>query len=153
MFKKNLIALWIGILILSGMFLMGQESWPPLCTDLDGDGYGDPVSLFCPHHELDCDDSDAEIYPGRIETPYFDRLCNDGEDNDCDGYIDDGDEGCRNIEPQILSAYFGLDNALPTNAELLCTGAAGQDGMPIVMSHEIDQSTLQPDDFSGRGIG
>jgi hypothetical protein len=147
MFKKNLIAVWIGILILSGMFLMGQESWPPLCTDLDGDGYGDPVSLFCPHHELDCDDSDAEIYPGRIETPYYDLLCNDGEDNDCDGYVDDGDEGCRNIEPQILSAFFGLDNALPTNAELLCTGATGQDGMPIVMSHEIDQSTLQPDDF------
>ncbi len=29
MFKKNLIAVWLGILILSSMFLMGQESWPP----------------------------------------------------------------------------------------------------------------------------
>jgi Protein of unknown function (DUF1566) len=32
MFRKNLISVWIGILVLSGMFLMGQETWPPTTT-------------------------------------------------------------------------------------------------------------------------
>jgi len=29
MFRRNLIAVWIGIILLSGMFLMGQETWVP----------------------------------------------------------------------------------------------------------------------------
>jgi len=46
-----------------------------------------------------------------------------------------------------LSAFFGLDNALPAVANLLCQGASGQDGMPIVLSHTVDAETLQPGDF------
>ena len=46
-----------------------------------------------------------------------------------------------------LSAFFGLDNALPAGANLLCQGAAGQDGMPVVLSHTVDAETLQPEDF------
>ncbi len=29
MFRRNLLPVWIGIIILSGMFLMGQEAWEP----------------------------------------------------------------------------------------------------------------------------
>ena len=29
MFKRNLVHVWVGIIILSGMFLMGQDTWPP----------------------------------------------------------------------------------------------------------------------------
>jgi len=29
MFKRRLVPVWIGIILLSGMFLMGQETWPP----------------------------------------------------------------------------------------------------------------------------
>ena len=46
-----------------------------------------------------------------------------------------------------LSAFFGLDNALPGVANALCQGASGQDGMPIVLSHTVDAETVQADDF------
>lgn len=50
-------------------------------------------------------------------------------------------------EPRLLSAFFGLDDSLPLRANRLCPGAAGQDGMPVVLSHTIDPATLQADDF------
>ena len=48
---------------------------------------------------------------------------------------------------RLLSAFFGLDNGLPFRANLLCIGASGQDGMPVVLSHTIDPETLQSEDF------
>jgi len=51
--------------------------------DTDGDGYGNPASSACTHSELDCDDSDPEIYPGAEE------LCGNQLDNDCDGIVDE----------------------------------------------------------------
>ncbi|MDX1995239.1 MAG: hypothetical protein SF029_22845 [bacterium] len=51
-------------------------------------------------------------------------------------------------EPALLSAYFGLDNALPRGANRLCRGAANQDGMPVIFSHVIDPDTLDEEDFA-----
>ena len=49
---------------------------------------------------------------------------------------------------ELLSAFFGLDNALPQLLNLfLYRGAGGKDGMPVVFSHELDPSTLQAGDF------
>lgn len=56
-------------------------------------------------------------------------------------------ESAGGQQAQILSAFFGLDNSLPLRANGLCPGAAGQDGMPIVLSHTIDPKTLQADDI------
>jgi len=39
---------------------------------------------------------------------------------------------------RLISAFFGLDNALPRDATALCLGAAGLDGMPVIFSHTID---------------
>ncbi len=58
--------------------------------DLDADGYGDPASettgcepsTGAVYDATDCDDADAEVYPGAEET------C-DGVDDDCDGEIDE----------------------------------------------------------------
>jgi len=48
---------------------------------------------------------------------------------------------------EILSAFFGLDNGFPPWANLICRGAAGADGMPVIFSHEINFETLQAGDF------
>lgn len=47
----------------------------------------------------------------------------------------------------LLSAFFGLDNTLPRTANLICRGAAGYDGMPVIFSTEIDYTTMQAGDF------
>lgn len=49
---------------------------------------------------------------------------------------------------RILSSFYGLDDALPAMASLfICDGAGGKDGMPVVFSHQIDITTLDPGDF------
>jgi M6 family metalloprotease-like protein len=56
---------------------------PLLCSDSDGDGFGDPGDASClsgPQH--DCDDTDPAVYPFAAEA------C-DGVDNDCDGPADE----------------------------------------------------------------
>jgi hypothetical protein len=62
------------LLTLSALLLLGADctaSGVDACTDADGDGW-------CA--DLDCDDDNAETYPGAVE------VC-DGLDNDCDDSI------------------------------------------------------------------
>jgi hypothetical protein len=49
----------------------------------------------------------------------------------------------------LISAFFGLDNALPkrTTDKVACKGGGGADGMPVIFSHEVDIKTLEPGDF------
>ena len=53
----------------------------------------------------------------------------------------------KSREAKMLSAFFGLDNALNNRARLIWRKAPGKDGMPIVFTHEIDPSTLDASDF------
>jgi len=49
----------------------------------------------------------------------------------------------------LISAFFGLDDGAPPLAGwVVCEGAAGNDGMPVIFSHEVDVSTLDPGDFT-----
>jgi len=50
-------------------------------------------------------------------------------------------------EAKVLSAFFGLDNALPRTAIGISPKAPGKDGMPIIFSHELEPSTLDASDF------
>jgi hypothetical protein len=101
MLTHRTLTVWTGIILVSSMFLMGQQAgWAPsdllYCQDLDGDGYGVRPALLCPFVlYLDCDDSDPWVNPGVIEAAYGDAICMDGVDNDCDGLIDINDNQCR----------------------------------------------------------
>ncbi len=67
-----------------------DDSAAPSCRDEDGDGYGvGDERAGCSHGEPDCDDGDARINPGAVET------CN-GVDDDCDGASDE--EGALGAE-------------------------------------------------------
>ncbi|MEO0589987.1 MAG: hypothetical protein AAFZ11_05435 [Pseudomonadota bacterium] len=52
-------------------------------------------------------------------------------------------------EAALVSAFFGLDQGLPDPAAdwAVCEGAGGADGMPVIFSHEVDVTTLEPGDF------
>ena len=47
----------------------------------------------------------------------------------------------------LVSAFFGLDNAMPFLPIFLCPGAQGMDGMPVNFIFPIDASTLSASDF------
>jgi len=47
----------------------------------------------------------------------------------------------------LVSAFFGLDNAMPFAANFICSGAQGMDGMPVNFIFPIDTSTLLESDF------
>ncbi|MDO8336184.1 MAG: putative metal-binding motif-containing protein, partial [Candidatus Saccharibacteria bacterium] len=55
------------------------------CVDVDGDGYGNPGSTFCPNGSaLDCNDTNSNINPGKTDAD-----CN-GIDENCSGTADGG---------------------------------------------------------------
>jgi hypothetical protein len=94
-----------------------RDTW---YADSDGDGYGNPLatSTACTApagyvaDDTDCDDSSSATHPGAAE------VC-DGEDNDCDGTVDEG----------VTTTYYadadgdGYGNVASTVAD--CSAPAG----------------------------
>jgi len=78
---------------------------PDETTDIDGDGYADDV---------DCDDSDADVYPGAEE------LCN-GIDDDCNGEIDEDAEDATTWYADVDADGFGD----PDSSQTVCEQAEG----------------------------
>jgi hypothetical protein len=52
-------------------------------------------------------------------------------------------------QASLLSAFYGLDDAFARGTDqVICEGAAGKDGMPVIFSHEINVTTMQAGDFT-----
>jgi Putative metal-binding motif len=124
MFSSRTLSVWTGILLLSSMFLMGQETWPPsdliYCTDLDSDGYGVRPALLCPYvFYLDCDDTNRNVHPRAVE------LCN-GIDDNCDTIIDyvdaDGDGYISGTPPCNGNDCDDRNPAVRPGAPEICDG-------------------------------
>ena len=60
-----------------------------VCLDTDGDGFGYGGSCTDPYQ--DCENDDAEVFPGAEE------ICDDGKDNDCNGLVDLDDPACEDF--------------------------------------------------------
>jgi outer membrane protein OmpA-like peptidoglycan-associated protein len=89
---------------------MGAYGGPDAAvSDVDGDGYFETT---------DCDDGDASVYPGAVETPYdgIDQDCDgvDLTDVDGDGYDGGGGTDCDDTDPAVNPGatevwYDGVD--------------------------------------------
>lgn len=132
--------------------------WSTIATvDIDNDGYGSVV---------DCNDTNAAIFPGAVE------IC-DGIDNDCDGLIDDNDpdivgqnlwyadtdnDGFGNASSSILSCSVLIGYG-SKNLDCDDTNASINPGVTDIADNNIDEDCDGFDaktwyqDLDGDGFG
>ncbi len=89
------------------------------CTDLDGDGYGNPGSPTCRNgNATDCNDQNPNIFPGATEVcNRVDDNCNqqvdEGFDQDDDGFTScngDCNDQNPNVNPRAPEKCNGIDD-------------------------------------------
>jgi Putative metal-binding motif len=130
-------------------------------ADTDGDGYGDPASprTACTQpggyvtEPVDCNDNDILSYPGGVE------IC-DGNDNDCNGQVDDDvaeptiwyqdydGDGYGNAAEELASCATPsgyVDNNLDCND----TNAAQSPGLPELCDGSVDENCSGSVDEAG----
>lgn len=106
----------------------------PYYVDSDGDSYGTgTASYYCdPDPTLatadgDCDDGDANSYPGATETPYdgTDQDCADGDltDVDGDGYASIAVAGGTDCDDSDTAIYPGASETAYDGVDQDCDGA------------------------------
>jgi hypothetical protein len=105
-----------------GLVDEGAASPATWYADADGDGYGDPATSLeaCAAPDgfvasaLDCDDADGAVHPGALER------C-DGQDQDCDGAVDEACSSCDLTVPGGFSTVQAAIDAAPAGATI-CVG-------------------------------
>ncbi|MBI4847413.1 MAG: SBBP repeat-containing protein [Nitrospirae bacterium] len=109
----------------------------PVCIDNDSDGYAIDGGLCGP---VDCDDADANVYPGAA------KIC-DGKDSDCDGRQDfstDVDADNDGFPVCVLSGYTAGDcndsnpNVNPGKREGHFGNPTCSDGMDNDCDNQVD---------------
>jgi len=103
MFKRTLVPVWIGIILMSGMFLMGQGGWGP-ADECD-------TALDCP------DDFRREPTCSTPSTCQGDRMDATCENHTCGSTLIDDDTAC---DSSVLSDPCGL------YADIYCSGGDEQ---------------------------
>ncbi|MFC1768519.1 putative metal-binding motif-containing protein [Nanoarchaeota archaeon] len=93
--KKIILSSFFILSLLFVILLYGCD--PTKCIDMDTDGYGNPPSAKCGSPELDCDDNNADVNPGIVEST-AQVNCLNGLDDDCDGDTDSEDSDCE-VDP------------------------------------------------------
>lgn len=127
MFGRNLVPVWIGIILLSSMFLMGQDSWPPQtecavpedCNDSNPCTDEDCVDSTCVYtNNTDpCEDGDVCT----MRDTCSEGVCLGGGplDSDGDTYVsdacggDDCDDGNPDVYPDAPELCDEIDNQCP----------------------------------------
>jgi hypothetical protein len=104
------------------------------CFDNDGDGFGFPASATCAFPDLDCNDSDPDIYPSASE------LC-DQKDNQCEGDQGYGvlDEGCGICEPGYFASCNADTDCVKTKGD--CCGCT-MGGTEVAINRAYEQEWL-----------
>jgi len=119
----------------------GQESGdgfvsddPPECSDgvdNDGDGMIDPADPGCWNQGIACSDSngdgvaDAACADGFLDDESFRHPCEDGVDNDGDGWTDEDDPECYDAEHNDFGVLIGQEAGLGSNG---CNNGDDDDG-------------------------
>ena len=114
-----------------------------LCTDVDGDGFGDPLfsAGICPE---DCDDGDFFVNPDATEGWY------DGVDQDCDGlndYDQDGDGYVAlGYEDEVGGTALEVGDCSDADADI-------NPGEPEIWYDGVDCDCDGADDYDADGDG
>jgi len=126
-------------------------------ADTDGDGYGDATSsdidCYVPTgyvaDNTDCDDDDANDYPGATETGgnEDDEDCDGAEicyhDDDDDGYLDSSGDTIASADVDCTDAFEGTDSTLTTDCD--DSSASVYPGATEIVADGIDQDCANGD--------
>ncbi|MBR9692995.1 hypothetical protein GOV07_03640 [Candidatus Woesearchaeota archaeon] len=104
----------------------------PGCVDGDSDGYSDKVC-----GGSDCNDTNSAVNPGATE------ICDNGDDDDCDGDTDEDDTDCEGpiddcllsadeIDPDASRDTYVIDQPNGNGYWLVTTEGSNQDGDVII---------------------
>jgi hypothetical protein len=95
------------------------------CTDGDGDGYA-LEGGSC--GAVDCDDTNPAVNPGATE------VCDNGVDDDCDGFTDAQDPDCAGGQPSCADSDGGLNYDVAGYVQ-----GIGPNGWPYI-KHDVCES-------------